>query len=204
MDRTFEERAQALVEAGRALYAQGLVPATSGNFSSRVAVDRFAITVSGRHKGQLTVSDIMQVDAEGRTLDGQRPSAETALHMQVYRRYPEAAFILHHHSPYATLLSQLASGDILLSDYELLKAFPGVETHAVTMCVPVFENTQNIPALAASVETWMDTHPLIHGYLIRGHGLYTWGVTAAEAMKHVEAFEFLFQCELMKRGVRPL
>ena len=204
MHRTFEEWAQDLVDAGRVLYVQGMVPATSGNFSSRVAADRFAITVSGRHKGHLTVADIMQVDAEGHSRDGRRPSAETALHLQIYRRFPDVSIILHHHSLYATLLSQLAADEIVLADYELLKAFPDIDTHQSTLRVPVFENNQDIVALAAAVDVWMDANSPAHGYLIRGHGLYTWGESVAEVLKHVEAFEFLFQCELLKRGVRPL
>ena len=48
MKRTFEECARDLVEAGHILYEQGMVPATSGNFSARIGDERIAITVSGR------------------------------------------------------------------------------------------------------------------------------------------------------------
>ena len=204
MDRTYEEWARDLVTAGRILYEQGLVPATSGNFSARITPDRFAITVSGKHKGHLTIADIMQVDAGGHSLDGQRPSAETALHIQIYRRLPDASAILHHHSPYATLLSQLVSDEVVLADYELLKAFPDIDTHQTRLRVPVFKNNQNIPELAEAVEAYMEGNSPVHGYLIKGHGLYTWGESIEAAMKHVEAFEFLFKCELMKRGARLL
>jgi methylthioribulose-1-phosphate dehydratase len=46
-------------------------------------------------------------------------------------------------------------------------------------------------------------HPDCVGYLIRGHGLYTWGPRMADALRHVEAFEFLFECELKTRSLRP-
>ncbi|MET1163044.1 MAG: class II aldolase/adducin family protein, partial [Pseudoxanthomonas sp.] len=36
-------------------------------------------------------------------------------------------------------------------------------------------------------------------YLIDGHGLYAWGRDMAEARRHLEAFEFLFHCELELR-----
>jgi methylthioribulose-1-phosphate dehydratase len=61
--------------------------------------------------------------------------------------------------------------------------------------VPVLSNTQDMPALAAEVEALLDRQPL-WGYLIDGHGLYAWGRTMAEARRHLEAFEFLFACEL--------
>ena len=202
MSRTFKEWAQELVQAGHVLYAQGMVPATSGNFSARLAPDSIAITVSGRHKGHLTAADIMEIDAEGRSRDGRRPSAETSLHLQLYRRFPGANVVLHHHSLPATLISQFEKDRIVFENYELLKAFPDIDTHAARLEVPVFANDQDIPRLAEKIENYMIAHPPIHGYLISGHGLYTWGDSVETALKYVEAFEFLFKCELMKRGVR--
>ena len=204
MNRTFEEYAHDLVKAGCVLYEQGMVPATSGNFSARVAEDSIAITVSGRHKGQLNTSDIMLVDYNGQSCDDRRPSAETELHLQIYHRYPDVMAILHHHSLYATLLSQLVADEVVLADYELLKAFSGIDTHETRLRLPVFENNQDISILANQVDNYMDANSPVYGYLIRGHGLYTWAESVANALKYVEAFEFLFKCELMKRGVKPL
>lgn len=204
MNRTFEESARELVEAGRVLYEQGMVPATSGNFSVRIADNRIAITVTGRHKGKLNISDIMQIDCNGQSRDGRHPSAETALHLQIYRRYPDVAVILHHHSPYATLLSQLVADEVLLAEYELLKAFSEIDTHETRLRLPVFENNQDISVLAGQVDNYMDVNSPVFGYLIRGHGLYTWAESVETALKYVEAFEFLFKCELMKRGVKPI
>jgi len=200
MNHTFEQRAGELVEAGRILYDLGMVPATSGNFSARVAEDCFAITVSGMHKGRMTTDDIMQVNANGQSPDNRRPSAETGLHMQIYRRFPKVCAILHPHSLYATLLSRQVADEVVLADYELLKAFPGIDTHESRLQVPVFDNDQNIARLAKKVDAYMDTNASIHGYLIRGHGFYTWGESMEAALRHVEAFEFLFKCELMMRG----
>jgi len=199
----FERRARELIEAGRELYRLGMVPATSGNFSARLADGSVAITVSGRHKGRLTEDGILRVDAEGRSLDDRRPSAETLLHLNLYRRYPDAHFVLHPHSVNATLLSRLHPEELVLQDYELLKAFPGIDTHACRVRVPVFDNDQDIARLAARVEERLADHEPVHGYLIRGHGFYTWGASIEDAMRHVEAFDFLFDCELRMRGTRP-
>ncbi len=199
----FERRARELIEAGRELYRLGMVPATSGNFSARLADGSFAITVSGRHKGRLTEDGILRVDAEGRSLDDRRPSAETLLHLNLYRRYPDAHFVLHPHSVNATLLSRLHPEELVLQDYELLKAFPGIDTHACRVRVPIFDNDQDIARLAARVEERLADHEPVHGYLIRGHGFYTWGASIEDAMRHVEAFDFLFDCELRMRGTRP-
>jgi len=201
----FEQRAAELIEAGRRLYQLGLVPATSGNFSARLTDGRIAITVSGSHKGRLTFDDIMIIDAAGRSLDDRRSSAETGLHLQIYHRFRDAGAVLHPHSVNATLLSRGRRDHLVLTDYELLKAFPGVNTHECAVTVPVFANCQDIPALAAEVDDWMERHEgPVHGYLIGGHGFYTWGATVEDALRHVEAFEFLFDCELRAGGRQRL
>jgi methylthioribulose-1-phosphate dehydratase len=198
----FQSYAQDLIRAGQQLYAQGMVPATSGNFSARLSNNHLVITVSGAHKGKLNERDIMEVDIEGHSLDDRRPSAETLLHVSIYQRFPEARVVLHPHSVNATVLSQLCDEWLVLRDYELLKAFPGIETHACTVNVPVFQNDQNIPRLAEKVDQCLETLEYPIGYLIRGHGFYTWGNSLEDALRHVEAFEFLFDCELRARQFR--
>jgi methylthioribulose-1-phosphate dehydratase len=85
----FQSCSEALIAVGQQLYIRGMVPATSGNFSPRLTNDHLAITVSGRHKGKLSEQVIMQVDVNGVSLDERRPSAETLLHVYIYRRFPE-------------------------------------------------------------------------------------------------------------------
>nr|VFK28010.1 MAG: methylthioribulose-1-phosphate dehydratase [Candidatus Kentron sp. MB] len=193
---TFPQAATDLVKAGRRLDKWGMVPATSGNLSMRLANGDLAITVSGTHKGRLSKADIMRVDAEGRPLDKRRPSAETLLHVQIYKHLPNVRVVLHPHSLNSTLLSCLCSPHVLLKDYELLKAFPGIDTHACEVIVPNFANDQNVERLASKVAAYMETNVPVHGYLIAGHGFYTWGDSIDDALRHVEAFEFLFAYEL--------
>jgi methylthioribulose-1-phosphate dehydratase len=199
-EKEYQLRAAELIAAGRRLYDQGMVPATSGNLSARLSGGELAITVSGSHKGRLQEAQIMRVDAAGNSQDARRPSAETLLHVQIYRRFTSAGAVLHPHSVNATLLSRLHRGHLVLRDYELLKAFPGVDTHAFELVVPNFSNDQDIARLANEVDAYMNSHTPVHGYLIAGHGFYTWGETVEDALRHVEALEFLFECELRLRG----
>ncbi len=199
MNGEFEQKARDLIEAGRRLYDWGMVPATSGNFSARMEDGHIAVTVSGRHKGRLGLEDIMLVDAAGCSLDARRPSAETLLHVYIYRRFPQARVILHPHSLPATLLSRLCGDWLSLQDYEILKAFEGVDTHACELRVPVFDNDQDIARLAERADACLAELPGVPGYLIRGHGFYTWGASTEDALRHVEAFDFLFECELRLR-----
>ena len=197
-------RADEIVAATRELAALGWTPATSSNFSMRMDDRHAAITVSGRDKGRLVRDDIMVVDFAGRPVaTTHRPSAETLLHTQLYARFPEIGCVLHTHSRTQTVASRLfaAEGRVHLAGWELLKAFHGNQTHEAAIDVPVLPNTQDMPYLAAQVEKLLDTQCL-WGYLIDGHGLYAWGRDMAEARRHLEAFEFLFACEMDLRRLR--
>jgi len=185
----------------------GWTPATSSNFSSRLDERHAAITVSGRDKGRLTREDIMVVDLDGQAVGSDhRPSAETLLHTQLYRRFPDVGCILHTHSRQQTVASRAfaGTGHVRLEGYELLKAFRGNETHETSLDVPVLPNSQHMPTLAAQVDALLDRGPM-WGYLIDGHGLYAWGRDMAEARRHLEAFDFLLGCELdlYRLGARP-
>jgi len=198
----FNRKVTEIIEAGRFFHSQGWVPATSSNFSSRLEDGTIAITASGYHKGALSEEAILRIDIHGQPLEGDKqPSAETLLHTAIYQRFTEVGTVLHTHSVNATVLSRISEGQLVFEDYELLKAFSGVSTHETSIIVPIFPNDQDIPRLSAEVEAYMVSHPPIHGYLIAGHGLYTWGRTMQETLRHIEAFEFLFQCELTLKGL---
>ena len=160
----FYSKADALIAAGHFIDSKGWVPATSGNFSARLTDGNIAITVSGRHKGHLQRDDIMLIDANGQSLDGKKPSAETLLHTSLYRRYPHIQAVLHPHSINATLAARLFKREIVLEDYELLKALVGIDTHETRVTIPIFPNDQNIPRLAAVVEDYLDQHGDIHAF----------------------------------------
>lgn len=203
MSNNREHLTRQIIEAGRFLYGRGWSPATSSNYSARLAADQALLTVSGKHKGQLTEQDVLATDLAGNSLEpGKKPSAETLLHTQLYAWRADIGAVLHTHSVNATVLSRLTPGDqLLLEDYELQKAFAGVTTHEGQVVVPIFANDQDIARLAGQVQQWLDTHPDCVGYLIRGHGLYTWGPQMSDALRQIEAFEFLFECELKTRQV---
>lgn len=187
-----------LVEFGRHAHRHGWVPATSGNFSQRLGADEILITASGVHKGFLTDADFLRVTLAGKPLDAQKPSAETELHLQIYRHFPATSCVLHVHPMAATVLSDIAEAAIDLSQLELLKAFDGIDTHDVECALPVIENSQNMKTLAAAVEPFL-ARPALPAYLIRGHGVYVWGRDYPSAFRHLEALDFLLGCAVQKR-----
>jgi len=206
MTHTFDQAGitRDLIAAIGELAARGWTPATSSNFSHRLDAQHAAITVSGKDKGRLTPEDIMVVDLTGKAVGtALKPSAETLLHTQLYARFPDINCVLHTHSLVQTVASRLyaAEGRIHFQGYELLKALHGNTTHDTALDVPVFANTQDMPALAAQVERALD-QAVMWGYLIDGHGLYAWGRDLDEARRHLEAFEFLLSCALELRKLR--
>lgn len=191
--------AQLIADTGRELAALGWTPATSSNFSMRLDAQHAAVTISGRDKGKLTSADIMVVDFDNQPVaTSARPSAETALHTQVYRRFPDAGAVLHTHSRTQSVASRLYADDgvVRFEGWELQKAISGYTTHESVLELPVFPNTQDMSELVAQVDAWLDAGKPLHGYLINGHGIYTWGVDMNETKRHIEAFEFLLNCEL--------
>lgn len=198
-----EEEVIQLQAIGQLFYSQGWSVGTSSNYSLVIGRDplELLVTASGMDKGRLGVNDFVRINAAGIPIlpDQPKSSAETLLHVVAANKLPQVGAVLHTHSVWATLLSDhfFADGEIQISGFEMLKGLAGVRTHLTDYRLPIFENTQDIPVLADQVGAWMDQaqpeHGL-HGYLIRKHGLYTWGVDLAEARRHVEIFEFLLQC----------
>ena len=198
---TFEDAAGQLSELGRQFYSRGWVLGTSGNFSAVVGAEPFrvAITTSGVDKGLLEPSDIVAIDGAGRVVQGNgRPSAEAALHLAVVRSRGAGA-VLHTHSIWSTILSDNGS-TLALDGYEMLKGLDGVRTHEHREELPIIENTQDWTAAVPQVESLLRARPAPHGFLIRRHGLYTWGRDLADAKRHVEILEFLFEAMGRKRG----
>ena len=76
----------------------------------------------------------------------------------------------------------------------MLKGLDGVTTHEHREWLPILENDQDMARLRRAVAAVARaTHPDAHGFLLRRHGLYTWGRDLAEAERHVEILEFLLE-----------
>ncbi|HZC80734.1 MAG TPA: methylthioribulose 1-phosphate dehydratase [Nitrospiraceae bacterium] len=198
----FKIVAEQLVQTAQWASRMGWAPATSSNYSVRLPDDASpaycAITSSGIDKSAIEVEHILAVNQHGTPIDadGLKPSAETPLHLLLYRTMGAGA-VFHTHSLPAALLSQLAreEGQVLLSGWELLKGLSGVDTHEIEISLPVFPNSQDMQALSTHVEQALSKKRSCYGFLLAGHGLYAWGKDVPEAKRHLEVFEYLLQCQ---------
>jgi methylthioribulose-1-phosphate dehydratase len=207
----FAAQVRRLQQIGAEFHGRGWSLGTSSNYSAVVNREplQLLLTASGKDKGKLGDDDFVLVGESGGNVDpgAPRPSAETLLHC-VLARQPDVGAVLHTHSVWGTVLSDAyhKRGRLPIEGYEMLKGLAGVPTHEYRAEIEIFENTQDIPSLASLVERRLDdpSQPLRHGFLIRRHGLYTWGRDLEEARRHVEVLEFLFEVVGRTLGVAGL
>lgn len=195
---TFQELAEELSVAGFEFYRRGWVLGTSGNFSALISRKplTLCITASGNDKGALDETHFLEIDDNADILHGfGSPSAETMVHLTIYRMMKSVGSILHTHSVWGTILSDVfyENGALEIEGYEMLKGLAGVKTHEHRETLPIVENSQDYIALSHVIENVLRDNPKCHGVYLRRHGLYTWGKDVAEARRHIEIFEFLFE-----------
>lgn len=202
-----KDRAQELLEAIRFFNQKGWSPATSTNYSVRGNDPKnFIISRSGVDKSKFSLNDLILINHSGEVLPpfnkpGIKSSAETEIHTALYQKYPEINCVLHTHSPLGTVLSMEyeREGKILFDGYEILKGLEGNPTHKLQEILPIVPNSQTMTEILSSMESYFTKDLSIHGFLIGGHGLYTWGKDIATAKRHIETFEFLFECLHLSR-----
>ncbi len=194
----FNQLSEELSAIGYEFYRRGWVLGTSGNFSAKVSEEplQVCITSSGNEKGALDETHFLEIDDNADVMQGfGSPSAETMIHLTIYRMRKNVGSILHTHSVWGTILSDIfyTNGAIEIEGYEMLKGLEGVKTHEHREIVPIIENSQDYIALSHVIENVLRENSAIHGIFLRRHGLYTWGANVTEAKRHIEIFEFLFE-----------
>lgn len=188
----------------RAYHAKGWSPATSTNYSFRLANDPTTIYVSrsGIDKSQFSESDFMEVDLQGLPKSGFEniiPSAETLIHCTLYTLFPEMNCMLHSHSVYAVLHSAIQPTQVSLEGYEVLKGYEGIKSHDVRVELPIFDNSQDMNAFCDELIAHKD-RLTVPAFIMRKHGTYAWGKNLFASKRHLETTEYLLEVEwLLKK-----
>ena len=198
MEERFIEVAEGLASVAKGFHARGWLLGTSGNLSAVVQREplRLAMSPSGIDKGELTSDQVLSIDENAQIISAHngKPSDESLLHLRIVKERGAGA-VLHTHSIWNTILSDLCApkGGVTIEGYEMLKGLQGVRTHEHTEWLPIIDNSQDMPALADAVGKTLSEHQNAHGFLLRRHGLYSWGDTLAQAKRHIEILEFLLE-----------
>lgn len=171
-----------LIQVARYLAAKGWLPATDGNLSARIGVDRVLLTASGIEKSDLTERDLVEL-AVTETNPG-RGSSEWLVHRVIYNHCPNVKAILHVHSPYLTAFaaSHRLPNSAILAEASL----------AIGKMVLVAYETPGTSALA---DTLLRSGINSSIFLLENHGAVAVGTSVIEARHRLERAEFLAEVE---------
>jgi len=195
---SFPELASQLASTAKSFHGRGWLLGTSGNLSAVVQREplRLAMSPSGVDKGELAAQQVLTIDDDGRLVSDHvaKPSDESLLHIRIVKER-DAGAVLHTHSVWNTMLSDFYANDggVNISGYEMLKGLQGVKTHEHSEWLPIIDNSQDMPALADTIAATLKQQPSAHGFLLKRHGLYSWGDNLAQAKRHIEILEFLLE-----------
>ena len=175
-----KEAKEAILEAGRRMYARGLVASNDGNISCKVSATELWATPTGVSKGFMTEDMLVKMDINGNVLEGNlKPSSEMKMHLAIYRENPEAIAVTHAHPPVSTAFA--VAGEPLESPV-LQEFIVQIGTVPVAKYAP-----PGSVELAESVVPFCKTH---NGVLLANHGVVTWGKDVMNAYFRLESVEY--------------
>ncbi len=192
MNDNHAKAALTLLEISREITPRGWLRATSGNLSLREpGTGIIYITKSGVNKERLAPADVISLNPEGAVISGEgKPSFETAIHRTIYQT-TDAGAVFHVHSVYNNVATQYANNhELIFQGHEMLKALGHWDEDAL-VAIPVVPNHRDINRVADIISRVIN--PLVPAILLERHGVYAFGKTADDALRHLEALEFLFE-----------
>jgi L-ribulose-5-phosphate 4-epimerase len=183
---------QAVYDANIALPAAGLVTLTWGNVSGVLRDEGImVIKPSGVDYNKLTPDQMVTVRlSDGEVIGGDlKPSSDTPTHLILYRNFPEIGGVCHTHSRFATIFAQTGNGIPPLgtthADY-----FYGEIPCTEAMTKDEIENDYEANTGEVIVRKFYSLDPnSIPAVLVREHGPFTWGNSAAKAVENAIVLE---------------
>ncbi len=202
---TYTELKREAYEANVALPRHGLINLTFGNAS---AVDRargvFAIKPSGVDYAALTPGDMVVVDLDGRTVDGNlRPSSDTPTHRRLFLAFAGIGGVVHTHSSRATAFAQ-AGRPIPIFGTTHADYFNGDVPVTRKMTPAEIAGAYEWETGAVIVERFEGIDPAdFPGVLVNRHAPFAWGPTVAKAVETAVAMECVAEMALMSLALAP-
>lgn len=200
-----EQLKEQVLQANLELNRRNLVIYTWGNVSG---IDRqqgrVVIKPSGVAYEQLRAESLVVLTLDGRVVEGSlNPSSDTPTHLELYRSFPEIGGVVHTHSPYATAWAQARVGipcyGTTHADY-----FYGMIPCTRPLSQAEIENDYELNTAKVIVERFSDlNYQFIPGVLAAGHGPFTWGRNASEAVHNSVVLEEIAKMSLATLQLNP-
>jgi len=172
------------IGAAQRTYKSGIQTGTGGNLSVRIpGHDLMIVKPSGFTYGQCSMDNLTVTDFDGNLVFGQfKPTQESTLHGNLYKRYPETGGIVHTHSPYAILNSlHYRQVDLVTMHSELKMKVPIPVVDVLTQAVTADE----LPKIFHH----LDENPVLSAFLLKGHGIVAMDTSAVKAGQIAELVE---------------
>ncbi|MBX3022854.1 MAG: class II aldolase/adducin family protein [Bdellovibrionales bacterium] len=169
-----------IVDVCRRLYARNMLAAADGNVSFRLSDERILFTPSGRQKAFITPEDIAITALNGEVLTG-KPSGERLMHLEIYRRCPQARAVVHAHPPHAVAWSLARPQLKELPNDHLSEVILGAgRIPFVPYARPGSE------AMGGELAPYL---PECRALILSRHGAVCWGTSLEEALNGMERLE---------------
>jgi len=186
---------QDVFKANLMIVEHGLVTLTWGNVSG---IDREAgivvIKPSGVEYDAMSADDMVAVDLAGNVQGGKlSPSSDTATHLELYRKFEGIGAVVHTHSRWATVFSQMGKNIIPFgtthADY-FAAAIPCTRD----MSAAEIGGDYELETGKVIVETFSDLNPMhIPAVLVKNHGPFCWGADPKKAVENAIVLEGIAQ-----------
>jgi len=180
-----EERiVEEMIEVCRCLYERNMLAAADGNVSYRLSDQRIVITPSGQHKAFLEPHEMAIVDINNTVIHGQ-PSSERYMHLEIYRRCPQARCVVHAHPPTATAWS------IARPQLEWLPSEAMPEVTLAVGQIPIVPYARpSTQEMGKNLKRFLPKHRVM---ILSRHGAVSWGESTIEAYNGMERLEHVSQ-----------
>lgn len=191
MAYALQEAKELVIKAGLKLVESGLVARTWGNISARVSPTQFVVTPKGRAYDTLKVDDIVLVNIEDCSYEGEiKPSSEKGIHAAVYAYRSDIHFVIHTHQMNASVYSVLGQGILVTGEaVKLLGSYVPNAPYGIS----------STKKLARNAAKTIKNNPDSVAFLLRSHGAFCLGATMEEAFERSFALETVAKDEILRR-----
>lgn len=174
------EQKQAVADCMNRLYRQGLTTTSGGNISLRISKELILLTPSATDKGNMRTEQIAEIGLDGvNHTPHLKPSIETSMHLEIYKRHPHVQAIVHAHPPCTSTFTVVRKpiNVRLIAEAYAMVGVPAMAPYAL----------MGTPELAASVADGLKKNTFC--VLMENHGVLCVGDTLLQAFDRIEVLE---------------